>query len=187
MKTKKFGSAINAVLMLYMVLAGGAWAAVGDINTIAGNGTAGFSGDGGPATSAQLNLPLGVVEDSAGNTYIADSGNNRIRKIDSAGVITTIAGNGTAGYSGDGGPATSAMLNFPYRVAVDSAGNVYIADTFNHSIRKVNTSGIITTVAGSGTRGYSGDAGPATSASLWSPRSAWLRSPRPSAAAAWER
>ncbi len=95
---------------------------------MAGNGTAGFSGDNGPATSAELNVPAGVAVDSAGNLYIADYGNNRIRKV-SNGVITTVAGNGTAGFSGDNGPATSAELNMPGGVAVDSAGNLYIADT----------------------------------------------------------
>ena len=107
--------------------------------------------------------------DSAGNLYIADSGNNRIRKV-SNGVITTVAGNGTAGFSGDNGPATSAQLNYPQGVAVDSAGNLYIADTGNNRIRKVSN-GVITTVAGNGTAGFSGDNGPATSAQLhWSQR-----------------
>ena len=100
----------------------------GVITTVAGNGTQGFSGDNGPATSAQLNGPDGVAVDSAGNLYIADTDNNRIRKV-SNGVITTVAGNGTSGFSGDNGPATSAQLDDPYGVAVDSAGNLYIADT----------------------------------------------------------
>src|SRR5262245_17045655 len=126
-----------------MLLAAPAWAAVGDIQTIAGTGTAGFSGDDGPAADAKLNVPLGVVKDAAGNIYIADMGNNRIRKIDIFGTITTVAGNGTYGYSGDEGPATSAALRAPYAVAVDGAGNLYIADTFNHRIRKVNSSGTI--------------------------------------------
>jgi uncharacterized protein (TIGR03437 family) len=140
------------------------------IYTVAGNGTGGFSGDGGPATSAELHQPQGVAVDSAGNVYIADQINNRIRKL-SNGVITTVAGNGvitgngTGGFSGDGGPATSAQLNQPYRVAVDSFGNLYIADTNNYRIRKVSN-GVITTVAGNGTLGYSGDGGPATSAEL---------------------
>lgn len=163
-------AAAAVVLCRLFAGAGAASAAVGDINTIAGTGTAGFSGDGGPATAAQLNVPIGVVKDAAGNIYIADMGNNRIRKISPSGIITTIAGNGAFAYSGDDGPATSASLKSPYAVAVDTAGNVYIADTFNHRIRKVDTSGVITTVAGNGTGGvFSGDGGPATSATIWAP------------------
>lgn len=120
----------------------------GAITTVAGNGTQGFSGDGGPATSVELSEPRGVGVDSAGNLYIADFGNNRIRKV-ANGVITTVAGNGTARFSGDNGPATSAELNGLAGVAADSAGNVYIADTNNNRIRKVSN-GIITTVAGIG-------------------------------------
>ena len=140
------------------------------INTIAGNGTAGFSGDSGLATGAELNGPYGVVVDSGNNLYIADPGNNRIRKVAAGtGIITTIAGDGTAGYSGDNGPATSAELNLPTGVAVDSGGNVYIADTGNNVIRKINTSGSITTVAGNNAEGYSGDNGAATNATLYAP------------------
>ena len=139
------------------------------INTVAGNGTAGFSGDGGPATSASLNNPLEVAVDAAGNLYIADRANNRIRKVDTSGTITTVAGTGTAGFSGDGGPAISASLNRPFGMAVDSAGNLFIADTSNQRVRKVDTTGTITTVAGNGTAAFSGDSGPATSASLNSP------------------
>ena len=111
--------------------------------------------------------------DSAGNLYIADSGNNRIRKVTAgSGIITTIAGNGTAGFSGDNGPAAAAELNDPAAVAVDSAGNVYIADLNNNRIRKVTVgSGVITTIAGNGTAGYSGDNGPATSAEMNHPGS----------------
>ena len=138
------------------------------ITTVAGNGTSGYSGDGGPATSAQLTFPATVAVDSAGNLYIADYWNFRIRKVDASGTITTVAGNGKGGYSGDGGPATSAELNYPNGVAVDSAGNLYIADEFNQRIRKVS-GGIITTVAGNGSWGYSGDGGPATSAQLHGP------------------
>jgi sugar lactone lactonase YvrE len=141
----------------------------GIISTVAGNGTAGFSGDGGPADSAELNAVADIAADAAGNIYIADFNNNRIREVNSLGIITTIAGNGTAGYSGDGGPATSAELNFPDGVAVDSSGNVYIADNDNNLIRKVSTGGIITTIAGNGTAGYTGDGGPATSAELNNP------------------
>ena len=140
------------------------------INTIAGNGTAGFSGDSGLATGAELNGPYGIVVDSGNNLYIADPGNNRIRKVAAGtGIITTIAGDGTAGYSGDNGPATSAGLNLPTGVAVDSGGNVYIADTGNNVIRKINASGSITTVAGNNAEGYSGDNGAATNATLYTP------------------
>jgi len=149
-------------------------AATGIVTTVAGNGAYGYSGDGGPATSAQLNFPPGVAADSGGNLYIADYDNARIRKVAAAtGIITTVAGNGTAGYSGDGGPATSAQLNGPFGAAVDAAGNLYIDDEGNGRIRKVAaTSGIITTVAGNGTAGYSGDGGPATSAQLDRPSGA---------------
>ena len=141
----------------------------GIMTTVAGNGTGGYSGDSGPATSAELYLPIGVAVDGAGNLYIADTGNQHIRKVDASGIITTVAGNGTAGYSGDGGLAISAQLDRPTSAAVDSAGNLYIADTGNQRIRKVNASGIITTVAGNGTNGYSGDSGPATIAELYNP------------------
>ena len=138
--------------------------------TIAGVGTRGFSGDGGPATAAQLNAPHGVALDSAGNLYITDSNNNRIRRVTPGGIITTLAGSGVVGFSGDGGPATAATLNgYLQGIQVDAAGNVYFADINNNRIRKVDTTGIITTVAGSGGFGFSGDGGPATSARLASP------------------
>ena len=142
----------------------------GVISTVAGTGTAGFSGDGGAATAAQLSNPQDVALDAAGNLYIADVNNNRIRKVNSAGVISTVAGTGTAGFSGDGGAATSAQLHWPRGVALDGAGNLYIADNNNHRIRKVDSSGSISTVAGTGTAGYSGDGGAATSAQLSNPR-----------------
>jgi sugar lactone lactonase YvrE len=140
----------------------------GIITTVAGNGVAGFSGDGGPATSAKLNFPAGVALDAAGNLYIADGGNNRIRKVDLNGIITTFAGGGI-GAGGDGGPATQAQLGFPSGIAVDAAGNLYIADTDFSRVRKVDLNGIITTVAGTGEHGYSGDGGPATQAELGFP------------------
>ena len=115
-----------------------AWGQQYIINTYAGNRTAGFAGDGGAPSSAQVDLPLGLAFDSSGNLYIADSVNQRIRKI-SGGSISTVAGNGTAGYSGDGAAATSAELLYPSSVAVDSLGNIYIADTSNHLIREVVT------------------------------------------------
>jgi len=141
----------------------------GNITTEAGNGSAGYSGDGGAATNASLSYPDGVAVDNLGNVFIADLGNNRIRKVDVNGNITTVAGNGNAGYSGDGGAAVSASLDEPYGVAVDGLGNLFIADTFNNRIRQVDTSGIITTLAGNGSAGYSGDGGAATNASLDGP------------------
>jgi sugar lactone lactonase YvrE len=141
----------------------------GVISTVAGNGTQGYGGDGGPATSAQLSDPLGVAVDTAGNLFIADMDNARIRKVTPSGVISTVAGNGTQGYGGDGGPATSAQFLYPQGVAVDAAGNLFIADTANSCIRKVTPGGLISTVAGNGNYGYSGDGGPATSAQINTP------------------
>jgi sugar lactone lactonase YvrE len=143
-------------------------ASTGIISTVAGNGTAGYSGDGGAATSAELNRPTGVAVDTVGNIYVADFQNNRIRKVTvSTGKISTVAGTGAAGYSGDGGAATSAKLYLPQGVALDAAGNIYIADNYNFRIRKVAVStGKISTVAGNGTGGESGDGGSATSAEL---------------------
>ena len=141
----------------------------GVITTVAGTGRSGFSGDGGPATTARLNCPCGVAVDGAGNLFIADEGTHRIRKVDAAGVITTVAGTGTSGFSGDGGPAVNAHLDRPSDVAVDGAGNLFIADQGNYRIRKVDTAGVITTVAGAGTSGFSGDGGPATAARLFFP------------------
>jgi hypothetical protein len=141
----------------------------GIMTTVAGNGAPGYSGDGGPATSARLSDPWGVAADAAGDLYIADSGNSVIRKVSPDGMITTVAGNGSAGYSGDGGPATNAQLFEAAGVAVDPSGSLYIADTSNNRIRKVTPDGTIATIAGNGTAGYSGDAGPATSAQLEGP------------------
>jgi sugar lactone lactonase YvrE len=146
-------------------------ASSGLISTVAGNGTAGYTGDGSAATSAELDNPAGVALDSAGNLYIADDGNNVIRKVTvSTGNIATVAGDHTAGYSGDGSAATSAELDEPGGVAVDAATNLYIADQGNNRIRVVNAvSGKISTIAGNGTAGYSGDSGAATSAELKGP------------------
>jgi sugar lactone lactonase YvrE len=142
----------------------------GTVTTVAGTGTSGSTGDGGQATSARLNAPVRLAFDAAGNLYIADSGNNKIRKVTvSTGVITTVAGTGTAGNTGDGGQATSARLRTPYDVAFGPDGSMYIADRANHRIRKVSTSGVITTVAGSGQAGYNGDEITATSARLNTP------------------
>jgi sugar lactone lactonase YvrE len=180
------------------------------ISTVAGSSIiSGLDGDGGPATLARLNGPTAVAVDAAGNLFIADSQNNRIRKVTPAGVITTfvqtlfyptsividaagnllyanpvyhrinkvtpagvismIAGNGTLGFSGDGGPATAAQLNSPWGIALDQAGNLYIADTYNYRVRKVTTNGVMTTVAGNGTKGFGGDGGLAASAELFEP------------------
>ncbi len=146
----------------------------GVITTVAGGGAArtsqgSFSGDGGPAAQARLQEPIGIVFDAAGNLYIADRDNARIRKINLDGVITTVAGTGEAGFSGDGGSATSARLSSPYYLAFDADGNLYIADKGNNRIRKVDRSGVITTVAGGGKAGFLGDGGPATKADLRSP------------------
>ncbi len=142
----------------------------GIISTIAGNGTAGFSGDGGQATAAEISNACGVSFDGSGNLYISDRGNNRIRMVNTSGIISTYAGNGTGGYSGDGGPATAAELRGQNGIQFDQAtGNLYIADYQNNAVRMVNSSGIISTVAGNGTGGYSGDGGQATAAQIANP------------------
>jgi uncharacterized protein (TIGR03437 family) len=146
----------------------------GVISTVAGNGASGFSGDGGPATSAQLALPASVALDSKGGLYIADFQNNRVRKV-SNGTITTVAGTGTAGFNGDNGPAAAAQICEPMGVAVDLADNLYIADTCNGRIREVS-GGIITTVAGDGTSDFGGDNGPAIAAQISGPSSVALDS-----------
>ncbi len=144
-------------------------AANGVITTIAGNGNPRSSGDTGPATAALLYLPFGVAADASGDLFIADTANYRIRKVSASGVITTVAGNGIYGSSGDGGPATSASLRSSNGVAVDSNGNLFIAETLSNRIRKVSPSGVITTVAGNGNLGYFGDGGQATQAYLFEP------------------
>ncbi len=147
----------------------------GTIQTIAGNGTPGYSGDGSPAVAAQLNGPKAVAVDAIGNVYIGEA-IGRVRKVAPDGTISTVAGTGTFGFSGDGGPATAAKLTLPSGLAIDGSGNLYIADRYNYRIRRVTRDGIITTVAGTGyagqaagTGGYSGDAGIATSARLGPP------------------
>ncbi|HEY2384676.1 MAG TPA: hypothetical protein VGK48_26165, partial [Terriglobia bacterium] len=141
----------------------------GVISTIAGTGTGGFAGDGGTGLAAQFNYPSGIAVDGAGNIWIADTGNQRIRKLASSGIISTVAGTGTAGYSGDGGAAVAAQLSSPVNIALDGSGNLYIADTTNARIRMVNGSGVITTIAGNGIAGNTGDGGPAASAELNQP------------------
>jgi len=142
---------------------------------MAGNDTSGFSGDGGPATQAQLNTPQGVSVDAAGNIYIADTSNCRIRKVNTYGQISTYAGTGVCDYSGDGGAAITAKLNNPRHIALDSSGNLYIADTDNHRIRKITAAtGTITTVAGTGSSGGAGDGGPAVNARLNHPRGVFV-------------
>jgi sugar lactone lactonase YvrE len=136
----------------------------GIITTIVGGGTLGYSGDGGPAVSAKVNGPHDVAFDKAGNLYFPDMGNNVIRKINTSGIISTVAGTGTAGFFGDGGPATSAQLDLPYAIYIDDLGNLFVSDLSNLRVRKINASGIISTVAGNGSAGFGGDGGPATSA-----------------------
>ena len=134
------------------------------ITTIAGTSVSGFSGDGGPATTAQLSQPYGIVADLSGNIYFTEEGNNVVRKINSSGIISTIAGTGIAGFGGDGGPATAALLNMPIGMTIDASGNLYVCDSRNSRVRKISTSGIITTAAGNGSSIHSGDGGAATAA-----------------------
>jgi Secretion system C-terminal sorting domain/NHL repeat len=144
-------------------------AATGNITTYAGNGTAGYSGDAGPASVAKLRNPTGVALDTMGNLFIADANNNAVRKVYAGGTIVTIAGTGTPGYTGDGGNAGVARLNYPVSVAVDPFQQVYIADYFNNAIRKIDTNGNISTFAGNGSIGYSGDGFAATTAQMHYP------------------
>ncbi|MCL6451251.1 MAG: diguanylate cyclase [Acetobacteraceae bacterium] len=142
----------------------------GIITTVAGCGRPGYTGDGGPATQAAMSKPSGVAVDAAGNIYTNEYGNNVIRRVSPEGIISTLAGTGEYGYSGDGGPATQARFNKVYGVAVDPAGNVYVADYANHAIRRISAAdGTISTAAGSGECGYSGDGGPAAWSRLRAP------------------
>ncbi len=140
----------------------------GIVHTIAGTGGAGFFGDGGPASAALLNIPVGVAVDSTGNIYFVDAANYRIRKINTSGIISTIAGTGVNGYNGDGIAATTAQLGNPGTIAVDRTGNVYLT-TESRRIRKIDLSGVITTIAGTAAVGFGGDGGPATDAVLFGP------------------
>lgn len=138
----------------------------GRLELVAGTGKRGFSGDGGPALRGAIAAPRDLAFDRQGNLYFTDSYNHRVRRVSAEGVITTVAGTGRAGYSGDGGPAIQAALNNPQGVAVDRGGSVLVADTFNHVIRKVDAAGVITTIAGTMPPGFGGDGGPATKALL---------------------
>ncbi len=141
----------------------------GIITTYAGTGLNGYSGDGGPATAAKISRPYGIGVDNAGNVYIPDQDTHRMRKVDTFGIITTFAGTGTSGYSGDGGPATLAKIHLADDIKCDTSGNIYFCDFLNDAVRKIDTSGIITTIAGTGIAGFSGDGGPATAAQLFGP------------------
>ncbi|HVS07827.1 MAG TPA: LuxR C-terminal-related transcriptional regulator [Candidatus Dormibacteraeota bacterium] len=143
--------------------------ASGAVTTVAGTGRAGWSGDGGQATSAELSAPEGLAVDQQGNLYIADAGNDRVRKVTPDGVITTIAGNGSTGSAGDGGRAVKAELFIPTGLAVDAHGILYIADSANNRVRKVDLAGNISTLVGTGQAGYAGDSGPAAAAQLNNP------------------
>ena len=138
--------------------------ATGRITTFAGTGDPGYGGDGGPAFDARISYPVGVAVDSVGNVFVADTGNSRIRRVDAEGLVATFAGTRDQGYGGDGGPASDAQLMDPANVAVDAAGNVYVADRRDNRVRKIDTSGMITTVAGTGDPGNAGDGGPASQA-----------------------
>jgi hypothetical protein len=131
----------------------------------------GYSGDSGQASLAELCEPTDVALDATGNIYISDYSNNRIRKVNAGGIITTIAGNGTAGFSGDGGQATTAEVNNTQDLTIDASGNIYFADAGNNRVRKINTLGIITTIVGTGIGAYSGDGGQAIAAELYGPGS----------------
>jgi hypothetical protein len=143
-----------------------------EMHIIAGTGAAGFSGDGGPASKAELNQPFGVIRGPDGAIYFCDTGNHRVRKIAVDGTITTVAGNGQAGYSGDGGPAVQAALKVPYEIRFDRAGNFFIVERLNHDVRRVDAkTQMISTVAGTGKSGFGGDGGPGTKAQLSEPHS----------------
>ena len=162
----------QGLIIFYLLVAvlGGNFIAVGQvITTVVGNGSSGYGGDNGQASGAMLKSPWGVATDRLGNIYVSDNLNNRIRKIDATGVITTIAGTGTAGYNGDGIPATLAQLNVPHGIALDDSGNIYVADLYNIRVRKINSAGIISTIAGNGLSAYTGDGGDATAAQINSP------------------
>src|SRR5262249_11233702 len=159
-----------------LLLLFGIWEALasehGTIGNFAGTGIKGFSGDGGPALSAQLDDPTGIARGPDGALYICDTGNHRIRKVTADGIIHTVAGTGEPGWSGDGGPATSAKLNEPYEVRFDSSGNIFWVERLSHSVRKCDAkTALISTIAGTGVAGFSGDGGLAARAALNEPHS----------------
>ncbi len=147
----------------------------GVISTVAGTGVAGYSGDGGLAVNAQLNMPYGILLDKNDNLLIADSDNNVVRKVGSDGIIRTIAGTAQRGYEGDGGPALAAKFDSPQAMAVNSSGRLYVGDEHNNAIRFIEPDGIIQTLIGTKGPGYSGDDGPASSAQIADPENLWLR------------
>jgi streptogramin lyase len=159
-------------LALVALFVSSASAASWTISTFAGNGTLGFSGDGGPATAAQINDPYGVVRGPDGAIWFVEHNGHRIRRVAPDGTISTIAGTGARGFTGDGGPAVAATMNLPHELRFDAAGNLFIADMANQAVRRIDAkTGIITTLAGTGKRGYTGDGGPAAQATLSSPHS----------------
>ena len=170
-----FKAAALGTLFCLAMAADSAWAQpaeVGSVSTLAGTGVKGFSGDAGPAAAAQLNNPYAVARGPDGALYICDVDNHRIRRLSAQGIITTFAGNGNKGYTGDGGPAAAAALNEPYEMAWDKLGNLVFVERMNHTVRRVDaTSGHISTVAGNGTAGFSGDGGPGPLAQLNQPHS----------------
>lgn len=162
----------SATLLLALALALPSTAAEWTIETFAGTGEKGFSGDGGPATQAQMDNPFGVIRGPDGAIWYCEYTGQRVRKVTPDGVIHTIAGSGEKGYSGDGGPALQASFNLPHEIRFDAKGDLYIVDMANHVVRKVDMkTGIISTIAGTGKPGHSGDGGPATEAMLNKPHS----------------
>jgi DNA-binding beta-propeller fold protein YncE len=162
----------RAIPALLMAICLASLARAQSVSTFAGTGVKGFSGDGGPASKAQLSNPFAVVRGPDGMLYVCDVDNHRIRRIDDKGIITTFAGNGNKAYAGDGGPATEAALNQPYEFAWDQSKNLYFVEIGNHVVRRVDAkTGTITTVAGTGKAGFGGDGGPATKAQLSQPHS----------------
>ena len=172
MNRPSLSAALAGVLLAFLPQTPSLWADGWRIETFAGNGKQGFSGDGGQATSAQIDNPFGVVRGPDGAIWFCEYTGQRIRRVAPDGTISTVAGSGKKGYSGDGGPALEATFNLPHELRFDRAGNLYVVDMANHAVRKIDTqTRLITTIAGGGAPGYSGDGGPATSAQLKQPHS----------------